>query len=297
MDIDRNGPVPASDSALDHVVCPECGAEFQPHVTHCIDCGAATVAPGAAVARNPDAPGAGQEAGGAEIPIRTEQLEWIESLQERFERHGIPSRIEALPSTRHDHRCIILVAKRDARRAFELDRELLRERLDDDDVVLTEIPPAGTCPFCGSEASPGTTECSRCGLHIGSSNLDLVQDLYTAFAEQDREQILALFDTNIEWLQNEGFPGGGRFVGAEAVMEGVFGRLGREWEGWGADVDRWLDAGESIVALGTYHGTNRATGKSMTAAFAHVYWLRGGRVVRFEQYADTAKIVAACPEN
>ena len=35
----------------------------------------------------------------------------------------------------------------------------------------------------------------------------------------------------------------------------------------------------------------------MTAAFAHVYWLRDGRVVRFEQYADTAKVVEACVED
>jgi ketosteroid isomerase-like protein len=32
----------------------------------------------------------------------------------------------------------------------------------------------------------------------------------------------------------------------------------------------------------------------MRAAFAHVYTLRGGRIVRFEQYADTAKVAEAC---
>jgi ketosteroid isomerase-like protein len=30
------------------------------------------------------------------------------------------------------------------------------------------------------------------------------------------------------------------------------------------------------------------------AAFAHVYWLEKSRIVRFEQYADTAKIAEAC---
>jgi ketosteroid isomerase-like protein len=294
MDIDRHGPVPR-ETGFDHVVCPECGSEFQPHVTRCIDCGAATVAPGAASGPIPDAPETVPEAEAEEIPIRTEELEWIESLRERFEQNGISSRIEALPSTRHHHRCTILVPRRDALRAYELDRELLRERLDDDGTELAEISSAGTCPFCGAEASPGSADCAHCGLQIKVSNLELVQDLYAAFAAQDREQILALFDPGIEWLQSEGFPGGGRHVGAETVMSEVFGRLGQDWEGWGADVDRWLDAGESVVALGTYHGVHRATGRSMTAAFAHVLWLRGGRVVRFEQYADTARIVAACP--
>jgi ketosteroid isomerase-like protein len=295
MDIDRNGPLATSDD-LDHVVCPECGSEFQPHVTRCIDCGAATVAPGGAVARTPEAPAALAADVEEEVPIRTEELEWIESLRERFAQDGIPSRIEALSSGRGYIRYRILVAKGAARRAFALDHALLRERLGDDGTELADIdiPPVGTCPLCGSEAAPGSPQCPHCGLRIFSSNLEIVQALYAAFAEQDREQILAIFDPEIEWIQNEGFPGGGRFIGAEAVMDGVFDRLGREWEGWGAEVDRWLDAGESIVALGEYHGTNRATGRAMTAAFAHVLWLRGGRVVRFEQYADTATVVAAC---
>lgn len=70
-------------------------------------------------------------------------------------------------------------------------------------------------------------------------------------------------------------------------------RLRSEWEGWQARVDRWLDAGEAIVALGAYHGTHKETGKSMQSAFAHVYWVREGRIVRFEQYTDTVQVAEA----
>ena len=131
-------------------------------------------------------------------------------------------------------------------------------------------------------------------LMLASSNLEIVQNLYEAFATQDRDGILDIFDPGIEWIQNEGFPGGGRYAGAETVLNEVFAKLGAEWETWQAEVGRWLDAGDSIVALGSYQGTHRATGKSMTAAFAHVYWLCDGRVVRFEQYADTVKVAEAC---
>jgi ketosteroid isomerase-like protein len=299
MDIDRNGPVPTANSFdADHVVCPECGSEFQPHVTHCIDCGAATVPPGAAapirLVPTPLPPAGDAE----EVVVRTDDLEWIEGLQALFERHGIASRVHPVTvSPRHPDRFKIVVAPRDAKRAFTLDREFLQGRLGDDEIELTEIPPPGICPYCGSEAPADSTECPSCGLVIAYDNLVIVQSLYQAFAEQDREQILAIFDPGIEWIQSAGFPGGGRYVGVEAVMDGVFGRLGREWEGWGAKVGRWLDAGDSIVALGEYHGTNRATGRAMTAAFAHVLWLRDGRVVRFEQYADTATVAAACPAS
>jgi ketosteroid isomerase-like protein len=299
MDIDRHGPVPTasdSDSDPDHVVCPECGSEFQPHVTHCIDCGAATVAPGAAATASRAEPAPLPAARDDEaVSIRAADLEWIEDLQVLFGRHDIASRVVPIAGTRQPNSFEIFVAKEDARRAYQLDREFFRQRIDDDDIDLTEVPPPGICPYCGAEVPADRTDCPHCGLVLAFNNLEIVQSLYHAFAEQDREQILAIFDPGIEWIQSAGFPGGGRYAGAEAVMDGVFGRLGREWEGWRAEVGRWLDAGESIVALGEYHGTNRATGRAMTAAFAHVLWLREGRVVRFEQYADTATVAAACP--
>jgi ketosteroid isomerase-like protein len=44
------------------------------------------------------------------------------------------------------------------------------------------------------------------------------------------------------------------------------------------------------VVLGRYRATNRETGKALDAPFAHVWDLRGGKVVRFDQYADTAQL-------
>ena len=64
-----------------------------------------------------------------------------------------------------------------------------------------------------------------------------------------------------------------------------------------AVVHEWLDAGETVVVLGEYRGTCWATGRSMTAAFAHVYKLRDDRIFRFQQYTDTAKVIAAMLEE
>lgn len=112
------------------------------------------------------------------------------------------------------------------------------------------------------------------------SNFAIIQTLYEAFAARDRDRILEIFDPEIEWIQNEGFPGGGRHVGAETVLNDVFAKFRVDWEAWQAVVERWLDAGEAIVALGEYRGTHKATGRSMKAAFAHVYWVRADRPFR-----------------
>lgn len=125
------------------------------------------------------------------------------------------------------------------------------------------------------------------------SNLEIVKRLYTAFRERDTNTILELFDPQIEWIQNEGFPGGGRHVGSDAVINDVFAKFRHDWETWQAIVDEWLDTPDAIIALGEYRGTHKSTGKSMTAAFAHVYKLKNSRIVKFQQYTDTLKIAEA----
>lgn len=122
------------------------------------------------------------------------------------------------------------------------------------------------------------------------NNLAIVQRLYAAFGQRDWPTIYELFASDIEWIQNEGFPGGGRHVGADAVLNNVLAKFRPEWISWQAVVTEWLDAGHAIVALGEYRGTHRATGKSAIAAFAHVYEVREGRITRFRQFTDTAMI-------
>lgn len=123
--------------------------------------------------------------------------------------------------------------------------------------------------------------------------METVREMYRLFAERDNDGIRRLFDPEIEWVQMEGFPGGGRYVGADDIFGGAFTMLREQWEGWRAVVERYLDAGESVVALGFYEGTYRSTGRSMRAEFAHLVELRDGRILRFVQYTDTFKLAEA----
>lgn len=100
-------------------------------------------------------------------------------------------------------------------------------------------------------------------------NSNIVRKLYEAFEARDRETILEIFDPEIVWIQNKGFPGGGTHIGAEKILKDVFEPFRVEWDSWEAIVSNWLDAGEAVVALGEYRGVNKGTGKSMKSAFAH----------------------------
>jgi ketosteroid isomerase-like protein len=121
-------------------------------------------------------------------------------------------------------------------------------------------------------------------------NLTIIQRLYAGLSENKPESLRELFSPEVEWIQSTGFPGGGRHLGFDAILREVFTKNRQAWNHWHADVHQWLEAGDTIVALGQYQGTHRDTGRSMIAAFAHVYDLQDGRIVRFRQFADTAQI-------
>src|SRR5687767_10866054 len=99
------------------------------------------------------------------------------------------------------------------------------------------------------------------------NNREIIENAYKSFASGDVPGLLGTFDEKIEWTEAEGFPYGGTYRGANAILENVFMKLGTEWEGFAAVPDEFLDAGEKIVALGNYSGKYNASGKSMTVPF------------------------------
>jgi len=121
-------------------------------------------------------------------------------------------------------------------------------------------------------------------------NKQIIENGYKCFATGDIPGLLGTFDENIEWTEAEGFPYGGTYTGANAIVENVFMKLGGEWEGFSAVPNEILDAGDNIVALGHYTGKYKETGKSMKVPFAHVWTLRDGKIVKFVQYTDTLKV-------
>jgi uncharacterized protein len=124
---------------------------------------------------------------------------------------------------------------------------------------------------------------------MSRENVQIVRGLYEAFGRGDVPSVLSQMDQGIEWNEAENFIYADRnpYLGPQAVLEGVFMRLGSEWEGFTVTPSEWLDAGDRVVVLGTYSGTHKVTGKQVRAQYAHIWSLRDGRVVRFQQYTDT----------
>ena len=128
-----------------------------------------------------------------------------------------------------------------------------------------------------------------------NGNLEVIQNLYAAFARGDGPAALSAMDSAIVWNEAENFPYADRnpYVGPAAVAEGVFFRLATEWDDFQAVPAEFFDAGETVIVTGRYRATYKATQASIDAQFAHLWRVRGGKIVGFQQYTDTAQAQSA----
>lgn len=126
-----------------------------------------------------------------------------------------------------------------------------------------------------------------------SGNLELIRATYEGSSEENGRNLLAALSPDIQWTEAAGFPYAGTYVGIDALMQGVFRRLATEWIGYRADVHTYIADGDRVAAFGVYSGTYKATGKAMTAPFAHLYRVAGGKIVRMTQYVDTVLVSRA----
>jgi uncharacterized protein len=117
--------------------------------------------------------------------------------------------------------------------------------------------------------------------------------MYDAFARKDEPALRGLLAHDVEWNQCPGFPGGERRKGVEEVLAETFGGLRSAWRGFDAEAEGLHASGMLVFAVGRYSGIHAETGKAMEALFAHIYEVRDGRIVRYQQYCDTVPMVAA----
>jgi ketosteroid isomerase-like protein len=130
---------------------------------------------------------------------------------------------------------------------------------------------------------------------MSQEKVEIIRRMYDSFERGDVPAMLGQMDQHIEWKEADNFiyADGNPYVGPQAVLEGVLMRFGSEWESFAVIPEEWLDAGNHVVVLGTYTGTHKETGREVRAQFAHVWGVKGDRVVRFQQYTDTKQFADA----
>lgn len=128
------------------------------------------------------------------------------------------------------------------------------------------------------------------GFEASPAPADVVRRQYLASARGDLEALRATLADDVEWTEMAGFPLAGTYRTPHVVTSAVMERLGQEWDDWIAHDDTYVVDGDNVVVLARYTATNKATGKHINVRVAHHFIVRGGRIVRFEQFVDTAKV-------
>jgi uncharacterized protein len=119
---------------------------------------------------------------------------------------------------------------------------------------------------------------------------DIIRAHYDAGDRHDLAGMLADVAPDCRWTEMDGFPCAGTYVGPDAVVENVFKVLGGLFDNFTFKLERLLDAGGDVVAVGNYTATHKQTGKSLNARVVHVWGVRDGKIRRFEQFTDTLRV-------
>jgi len=128
---------------------------------------------------------------------------------------------------------------------------------------------------------------------MGSQDIDTIRAAYAAFAARNTAAVLAKLDPAAEWVEGGGGDApAGTFVGPDAVATGVFDLIGANFDEYHADPSEFVDHGDRVVVTGRFTGRNKS-GATLDTGFKHVFEMRDGKVVRFENRPADAVAWAA----
>ncbi len=134
------------------------------------------------------------------------------------------------------------------------------------------------------------------GLVSDPNNVTIVDGVYKAFAIGDIPSVLGAMDAKIVWNEAESnsLADGNPYIGPDAVLNGVFVRLGAMYDGFKLKNIKLHEMSDNqVLATLRYDATVKATDKKIDAQVAHLWTLKDGKVIAFQQYVDTKKLAEA----
>jgi ketosteroid isomerase-like protein len=114
--------------------------------------------------------------------------------------------------------------------------------------------------------------------------VQIVQDLYAAFAHRDFPKIFSLLSPDVEITQSTELPWGGRYRGHGEARQ-FFAKLGAQLNS-ALTLERFVSSGDSVTATGWTQGTVNANGARFRVAIAHVWKISNGQITQAQFLID-----------
>jgi hypothetical protein len=124
-------------------------------------------------------------------------------------------------------------------------------------------------------------------------NIDLVRRGYEAFGRGDLAGLLSLFDEQIKWVTPgpTDLPTAGTRRGRDSVQQ-FFGTLAELFDFQRFEPKEFIAQGDRVIVLGEDTVRLKATGAVFDLEWAHAFSVKNDKIVTFNEYLDTAAIVA-----
>ncbi len=123
-----------------------------------------------------------------------------------------------------------------------------------------------------------------------SNETKTVRAMYEAFNRGELVSALPFLAPSVTFAEPpvSGMPCSGFHSGPHSVTAALFRHEKELWEDFRAIVETLLDTGESVLVLGYFRATGRATGEPLRAPFVHECFLRGGHISAIRSYPAAA---------
>ena len=122
------------------------------------------------------------------------------------------------------------------------------------------------------------------------TNKEIAENIYASFATGDVPAVLGVMAEDIRWTEADGFPLAGTYVGPQAVLEGVFMRLGEIGDDYSVIPEQFVADGDAVVVVGNYAWKHKTSGEPAIVKMVHVLTFDGGKLTAFEQHVDTVRV-------
>lgn len=127
-----------------------------------------------------------------------------------------------------------------------------------------------------------------------SDLIQTVKEAYAAFGRGDVASILSMLAAEVSWeleAPAEVSMAGIR-KGPEAV-KGFFQAIANDHADPKLEITEYFSSADGVATFGRYKCTLKKTGKRLDSPVAHLFKFRGGKIVRFVDFTDTAAYLEA----
>jgi len=127
---------------------------------------------------------------------------------------------------------------------------------------------------------------------MSQENIELIEKIYGLFNQRQYDAILPNFAEDMTWIAADSSPLADEspYHGPANIRTRVFGRIEAGFESLTVRIDEIFGADGRVVVLGYYDSLLKGRETSTEIQLAHIWTVRDGKTVKFQQYVDTHRI-------